>query len=267
MKRECYSLGGLKGQTENSFSVGGRLPPELLRIVAANGGDLRKSMRDPCRLVPFATVRHGGEVRGIGLDQKTIVRHQPEEVVVRPLVEGDDAAERHIPAGVDRVFCQRVRAGVAVQNADNTSSSCFTYDRARVVLRITSVNDYRTARFSSQGNLCGEGRALGLARRVVVVVVEATLAYRDGAGAKKRAELRYVPLRVKRCRVVGVNACRRENEAHVFGSAFSRDRGGFDGLADADDRGRARIAGAGDYRVAVAGERRVREVGVAVDED
>ena len=29
----------------------------------------------------------------------------------------------------------------------------------------------------------------------------------------------------------------------------------------------ARVAGAGDYLVAVAGERRVREVGVAVDED
>ena len=38
-------------------------------------------------------------------------------------------------------------------------------------------------------------------------------------------------------------------------------------LTDADDRLRARGAGARDYGVAVAGERRVREVGVAVDED
>ena len=38
-------------------------------------------------------------------------------------------------------------------------------------------------------------------------------------------------------------------------------------LADTDDRSRASIAGATDYRVAVAVERRVREVGVAVDED
>ena len=38
-------------------------------------------------------------------------------------------------------------------------------------------------------------------------------------------------------------------------------------LTDADDRLRARIAGAGNYLVAVAVERRVREVGVAVDED
>ena len=42
---------------------------------------------------------------------------------------------------------------------------------------------------------------------------------------------------------------------------------GREGFADADDRSRARLAGARDYRVAVAGERRVREVGVAVDED
>ena len=38
-------------------------------------------------------------------------------------------------------------------------------------------------------------------------------------------------------------------------------------FADADDRLRARGAGAGDYLVAVAVEGRVREVGVAVDED
>ena len=38
-------------------------------------------------------------------------------------------------------------------------------------------------------------------------------------------------------------------------------------LTNADDRLRARGAGALDYLVAVAVERRVREVGVTVDED
>jgi hypothetical protein len=160
-----------------------------------------------------------------------------------------------------------VGAGVAVQNTDNTRNSCFTYDRACVVLGVPSVNYYRTARFTGQGNLCREGRTLGVARRVVVVVVEATLTYRDRAVAKKRAELRYVPRCVKRGCVVRVDAGRRKNESGVSRSALSGDRGGIERLADADDRGRARAAGAGDYRVAVAGERRVREVGVAVDED
>jgi hypothetical protein len=98
------------------------------------------------------------------------------------------------------------------------------------------------------------------------VVIEAALTDRDRAVLKKAAQLWNVALSVKGRRVVGMNARRRKNETRVFRGALSRDRGGLDRLADADDRARARIAGAGDYRVAVAGERCVREVGVAVDE-
>jgi hypothetical protein len=58
----------------------------------------------------------------------------------------------------------------------------------------------------------------------------------------------------------------RKYEAWVL----SGDRGGnrrcAERLSDADNRPRPGRAGARDYRVAVAGERRVREVGVAVDE-
>ncbi len=98
------------------------------------------------------------------------------------------------------------------------------------------------------------------------MVIEAALTDSDRAAPKKAAQLWYVALRVEGCRVVGMNARRRKNETGVFRYALSRDRGGLDRLADADDHGRARIASAGDYRVAVAGERCVREVGVAVDE-
>lgn len=62
-------------------------------------------------------------------------------------------------------------------------------------------------------------------------------------------------------------AGRREYEA---GIVVGDRRGGgrrFEGLTNADNRDRARNPGAGNYLVAVAGERRVREVGVAVDED
>jgi hypothetical protein len=58
-----------------------------------------------------------------------------------------------------------------------------------------------------------------------------------------------------------------EHKARIVGCTFSRERRCLERLADADDSRRARSAGAGDYRVAVAGEGRVREVGVAVDED
>ena len=99
------------------------------------------------------------------------------------------------------------------------------------------------------------------------MVVESTLAHSDRSVPKEGAQLWYVAVRVETRSIVRVDAGRRENEAGIFRSALSRDRGGSDGLADADNRRRARDAGAGDYRVAVAGERCVREVGVAVDED
>jgi hypothetical protein len=64
-----------------------------------------------------------------------------------------------------------------------------------------------------------------------------------------------------------VNPGGGEDETRVFRGArccCSTSRNGF---TDANYCDRARIAGAGNYLVAVAGERRVREVGVAVDED
>ena len=59
----------------------------------------------------------------------------------------------------------------------------------------------------------------------------------------------------------------RKHESRIVRRDLGGNRRRREGLPDADDRERARIAGARDYRVAVAGEGRVREVGVAVDED
>ena len=64
-----------------------------------------------------------------------------------------------------------------------------------------------------------------------------------------------------------MNASRSEDEARVLGSIAGRVGRGGKRFTDTNYGNRARVAGAGDYRVAVAGERRVREVGVAVDED
>ena len=59
----------------------------------------------------------------------------------------------------------------------------------------------------------------------------------------------------------------RKNESGIFRGTLHGDGRGRQRLTYTDDGDRARLAGAGDYLVAVAGERRVREVGVAVDED
>jgi len=81
------------------------------------------------------------------------------------------------------------------------------------------------------------------------------------------AQLRDVAGRVEcRC-VVGMNPGGSEYESGVVRRDLGGNRRRRERFPDADDRERARTAGARDYRVAVAGEGRVREVGVAVDED
>jgi hypothetical protein len=266
VKRECYSLGRWKGQTEETLCVGCSHPAKLLWILAAHGRDLLERVGNPRRLVSLPAVWDRREIRRIGLDQKAIARHHPNEIVVSPLLERHDAGERDIPAGGDRKFRQRSRAGVAVQNSGNSGALCLANCGSGVVLRVTSVNHYRSLGFVCEHNLRREGGALRIARRVVVVVVEAALPHRDGTALQKAAQSRYVALGVEGRGVVGMNARCRENEACIFRGVLSGERCRIDGLADADDRDRARIAGAGDYRVAVAGERCVREVGVAVDE-
>ena len=228
LKRECYSLGCWKGQTKEAPGIGRGRPTEILWIIAANYGDLGESVRHPRRLVPLPPVWHRREVRRIGLNQETIPRHQPKEIVVRPLLERHDPAERHIPPCFDREFRQRMRACVAMQDSRNSGTACLTDDRSRIVLGVTSVDDYRAVRFTSERDLRRESRPLRVARRAVVVIVEAALTHRDRAVPKKRAELRDITLGVEGRGVVRVDARRCENEARVFRGALSGDRGGDD---------------------------------------
>ncbi len=123
-----------------------------------------------------------------------------------------------------------------------------------------------SAHFRGERDLGGERGALRVAGRVVVVIVEAALAHRD-RGRKQLAQPGDIARLIETGSIVRMDSRGGEHETGITRREFSRTRGGLEGLSDADDRRRARIAGAGDYRVAVAVERRVREVGVAVDED
>jgi len=98
------------------------------------------------------------------------------------------------------------------------------------------------------------------------VVIEAALADRNG-GSQEYTQLRDVALFVEGGGVVRMDSRRREYKARILRRVFRRERSRLQRLPDADDSRRARFAGACDYRVAVAGERRVGEVGMAVDED
>ena len=266
VKRECYSLSRWKGQTEETLRIGGGDRTKLLWVFAASGSDFSDSVRDPRRLVPLSAIRHRREVRRIGLDQETIPGHHPNEIVVSPVLERNYAGERNVPPRSDREFRQGLRTRVAVQDSDDSRKTCLADCDSRIVLGVSSVDYHRTLHLVGERDLRRESSTLRIAGRIGVVVVETAFTHRYGAPLEEIPQLWYVAPGVERRGVVGVNAGGRKNEARVFRGALSGDRRGSDGFADADDGHRARIAGAGDYRVAVAGERCVREVGVAVDE-
>jgi hypothetical protein len=266
VKRECYTLCCTEGQTEQALRVGGRYAAKLVRIIGTRRRDARERVGDPGRLVSLSSERDRGQVWRIGFDQQSVARHETEQFGIRPLLESHDSAERHVPTRGDGVLCQGVRPGVAVQDADHADRLGFSDERPGVALRLPAVHNYWPLHLSGQTYLSGERGVLRLARRIVVVVIEAALADRDG-GAQELAQPRNVALFVESGGVMRMDSRRREHKARIPYRVFRRERRRLKRLSDADDSRRARAAGACDYRVAVAGERRVGEVGMAVDED
>ena len=151
---------------------------------------------------------------------------------------------------------------------DTEDANCLrlTDQRPRVLFRVSRVNDHRFFQFSRQRDLGSKCRALRASRRIVVVIVEAALSDRDRATLEKFTKPGNVTALVERYRVVGMDPGCGEHKIRIVGRALSRESRYLERLSDANDGRRARVAGARDYRVAVAGEGRVREVGVAVDE-
>ena len=114
----------------------------------------------------------------------------------------------------------------------------------------------------SQAHLGGEHGPLVRPRRVVVVVVEPALPHRDDVGLVEHVR---DPVQASGG-VVGVDAGGEEQEARVPPGEAGRALGGGQRLADTNDGARAGEARALDDGIPVRVERRVREVGVAVDE-
>jgi hypothetical protein len=154
-----------------------------------------------------------------------------------------------------------------VHDPDDAGGTSVANERAGVVFRISRVDDERLANLRGDRHLSRERGALGFAWRIVVVIVEPALADRHRRTTKQLAKFRHIARRVERGCVVGMDSGRRKNKTWIVYRVLSRERRRGERFSNADDRPRARFAGARDYRVAVAGERRVREVGVAVDED
>jgi hypothetical protein len=224
-------------------------------------------MRNPSGLVPFPPEGHRREIGRIRLYEQTIPWDQTHQVVVRPFVESDDPAERDVPSRVQRELRQRMGARVAMQDSEDSGGSSIANGGPGVVFRISRVDNQRLAHLRGERNLRRERGALGLARRIVVVIIESALADCYGRTADQLAQLRDIARRLECCCVVGMDSGGRKHEPWIVRREPGRDRRRSERFSDADDRSRARDAGARDYRVAVAGECRVREVGVAVDED
>lgn len=98
------------------------------------------------------------------------------------------------------------------------------------------------------------------------MVIEATLAHRHRF-PQQLSQCRQITPGIKARCVMWMDPGGGENVAGILGGDFAGSLRRRQRFANADNGSGARIAGAPDYVVAVAAERRVREVGVAVDED
>ena len=153
---------------------------------------------------------------------------------------------------------------------EDSSDPCragLRHDCAGILFGIAGVHDHWLPFLSSQSELRSECGKLRVARRILVMVVESAFAYRDRPEPEKLPQSREVVRCIEDSSIVRVDAGGGEHEAAIFVAKLHRDHGRGERLTDTDNPLRARRAGARDYGVAVAGERRVREVGVAVDED
>jgi hypothetical protein len=240
-------------------------------IDSACSSDPGNSKAHPCRLVALAAMRHRREIGRIGLGENTIVGNETKKIVVAPFPEGYDAAERDEPASGDRSFGESAGSREAVQHAAYSCCSGFSHHRTRVVFSVARVDDHRLRQLARQCQLCRESAPLLDPRRIVVVIVEA--AFTDSyASGNERAQIGDSLHRIESRCVVGMNAGRIVHVRRITGGERRRvtRRGedvGFPATgADADYGAGPCHAGPVDYLVAVAGERRVGEVRVAVDE-
>ena len=217
-------------------------------------------------------MRHRREIRRVRFRENAIVRNESKKIIVAPSLERHDPAERDVPSDGDRCLGEIARPRKTVQHATNSGRSGFCHHCASVVFRVTRVDDYGLVELAGECELLSEGAPLLDARRVVVVIVQAALPNRYGAGIHQLAQLGSSFRRIESRCVVWMHARGVEDVRGITGGKRARlaRRCQYVGRpasrADADYGAGPRDAGPLDYLVAVAGERRVGEVRVAVDE-
>ena len=126
----------------------------------------------------------GRQVRRVGLQQQQLVRHAPRGVLqVDGAAVGDVAGEGAVPAALDapRRAAPRRRSSAAPRSRGASSARI----AEAVVGGLAAVDDDGQLEPPRQGELAVEGRELRLARRAVAEPVEARLADRHAARARR----------------------------------------------------------------------------------
>src|SRR5439155_21556707 len=117
--------------------------------------------------------------RTVGLRQKAIERHPASGVPqVVGLRKRNDASQRDVEAERQAGVRQRRTSGETVQYAAQPAATLFAQNPQRVVVGLARVNHDRNVELAGEAQLAAEDRVLHLARRVVVMVVEADLTNR-----------------------------------------------------------------------------------------
>ena len=153
-----------------------------------------------------------------------------------------------------------------MQHAEDALGAGGTHNSVSVGVCVTRMYDHWAPGATCEVDLRLEGADLYVARRGIVVVVQTTLAQRHSASLDEPFESQDVGILVEGCGIVRMNAGGECDEARIRLRDPGRVTRLIDGCTDADYSRRARVTGALNYRVAVAGEGFVREVGVTVEE-
>src|SRR4051812_323724 len=166
---------------EERVEVGGRPLPHCGGLNAVQSGQCLGDARDKGRLVPLAAMRGRREKRAVGFDERAIHRHAARGLTeLRGPREGDDARPRDVETQVEAGARQGRPAREAVQHA--AQSLRLAQDSKRVFVGLACVDDDGEIELARQDDLHAEHLLLNVPRREVVVVVEADLADRAGAG-------------------------------------------------------------------------------------
>ena len=219
------------------------------------------------RLVALAAVLARRQIGRIRLHQQPVERHRLRHLAQRlGFLERHDAGEGDVEPQLQPGARQRRAAGEAVQDRGKRAPRhLLAQDGGRIVVGVARVDDERQLRRPRRGDVAAEALRLGLARAVVVEVVEPRLADGHHLGVPR-------PLHDRLHRdielLVGVVRVRADRAEHVVVGLGDPEEPfeAADARGDGDEHPHPRCLGAPDHPVEIVGEVGEIEVAVVIDE-